>query len=507
MAKNNKVVAKNAILLYFRMLFSMLVSLYTTREILSVLGVESYGVYMAVGGVVGFFTFLNSSMSGATSRFITYNLGKNNTTQIKEIFSAALIIHILTALIIILTCETIGYYFLTHELLIAEEQLLSAKIVFHISVFSLLITFTQVPYTAVILAHEKMNVYAYVEILNVCLKLLIVYLLTVIEYDKLITYAILLFVINIIIAFIYRLYAIHFYDECKFTRKINKESFKQLLSFSGFDLFGNICGTAKAQGSVVVLNMFFGPIANASASIAGTVIGSLSALSNNVMQAYRPRIVKSYACADISDMCQYIRQSSTYTTLLLMLMAVPILAEINYVLELWLKDVPDYAAGMAKIAIISSIAGNINAAVLTGIHATGNIRTASILGGSLYLINIMLMYLYLKMGGTCVYTAFATIAAFMIFVLICDICILHKLLRNINFQNIYLGHLAKLFATCVISYIVTIFLRDSLAPGLFRFVVICIANAICLIILAFIMLFNHQERSDMFQILKRKVKI
>ena len=298
-SSNNKLIAKNTVMLYIRMLLSIIVSLYTSRIVLQTLGVEDYGIYGVVGGIVTMFSFLNSSMAGATSRFLTFEMGKGDEERLKSTFSSALIIHIGIALLVLILAETIGVWFLNNKLVIPEGRMDAAHWVLQFSILGMIVGFTQVPYNATIIAHEKMDIYAYVELVNVFLKLGIVYLLNIGNLDKLVLYAFLVLLVNVIVAIIYRIYCLRHYEECKFKFNFNKDISKSLLSFSLYNLFGNMGVVVNTQGTNFVINMFFGVIYNAAASIGTIVSNVVTGFASNVMTAFRPQITKSYALDDI----------------------------------------------------------------------------------------------------------------------------------------------------------------------------------------------------------------
>ncbi len=301
MSSDSRRIAKNSAVLYARMLLSMAVSLYTSRVVLEVLGVDDYGLYSVTGGVVAMFAFINGSMSGATSRFLTYEMGLGNAERLRDTFNSALLVHIGVAAIILVFAETIGLWFLNCKLSIPEESMTAANWVYQFSIVASLVTITQVPYNACIIAHENMNVYAYIEIANVLMKLGIVYLLVVIGGNKLIIYGILVLVVNIIVASLYRIYCLRKFSESHFRYVFDKSILKPMLSFSGWDLYGNMCVTARTQGIVMLINVFFGVAVNAAASIATTVFSTLSSFASNIIMAFRPQIIKQYAAGESEE--------------------------------------------------------------------------------------------------------------------------------------------------------------------------------------------------------------
>ena len=273
---SNKRIAKNALMLYIRMFISMIVGLYTSRVVLATLGVEDYGIYGVVGGVVSMMGFLNASMSGATSRFLTFELGRGDMKRLADTFSSALIVHIGIAIIVFIVAETVGLWFLCNKLVIPEDRMEAAHWVYQCSILSAMLGITQAPYNASIIAHEKMGVYAYVEILNVTLKLLIVYLLVIGDFDKLKLYAVLVLAVSVLIMLIYRIYCIRMFQETHFHFVWKKDILKPLLSFSGWNLYGNLGNMFQQQGTNFVINFFFGVVMNAAMSVGLTVANTVN---------------------------------------------------------------------------------------------------------------------------------------------------------------------------------------------------------------------------------------
>lgn len=309
---NNKRIARNTMMLYMRMGITMLVGLYTSRVALQVLGVSDYGIYGVVGGIVAFMGFLNGSMSGATSRFLTYELGRGTEGKLKETFVSAFWVHLIIAVIIFVLAETVGLWFLYNKLVIPDVRMDAAFWVYQFSVASAVLGITQVPYNASVISHEDMDLYAYIEIANVLLKLLIVYLLMVITIDKLILYAALYFAVSFGIAMYYRWYCIHYYEESHLTLTWDKEIVNKMLKFCGWDLYGNGCVVAKQQGINFLVNMFFGVTLNAGISIASVVSGTLSGFTSNITLALRPQIIKNYAQKDCIAMQNLMSQGIKY---------------------------------------------------------------------------------------------------------------------------------------------------------------------------------------------------
>lgn len=395
---SNKRIAKNALVLYFRMFLTMIVGLYTSRVVLATLGKEDFGTFGVVGGVVAMIGFLNASMSSATSRFLAFEIGKGDRKKLSDTFSSALIVHIGIALLVFIVAETVGLWFLCNKLVIPEGRMVAAHWVYQCSILSAMLGITQAPYNASIIAHEKMGVYGYVEILNVTLKLLIVYLLVIGNFDKLILYAILHLAVSIIIMLIYRIYCIRKFKETRFHWVWKKGILKPLLSFSGWDLYNNLCMTGRAQGRNFLINIFFGVAYNAANSIATTVTGLLSGLARNILVAFRPQITKTYAQKSFKEMNSLLLRSTKISTLFAVAVCVPICFLIRFLLGLWLKEVPEATAEFCVLSLISWCFIMLFSSLTIGNHATGKIQGLSILTGSLHLLNIPIVWFGFELG-------------------------------------------------------------------------------------------------------------
>lgn len=390
---NNKRIARNTMMLYIRMGITMLVGLYTSRVVLQVLGVSDYGIYGVVGGIVAFMGFLNGSMSGATSRFLTYELGRGIEGKLKETFVSAFWVHLIIAVIIFVLAETVGLWFLYNKLVIPDVRMDAAFWVYQFSVASAVLGITQVPYNASVISHEDMDLYAYIEIANVLLKLLIVYLLMVITIDKLILYAALYFAVSFGIAMYYRWYCIHYYEESHLTLTWDKEIVNKMLKFCGWDLYGNGCVVAKQQGINFLVNMFFGVTLNAGISIASVVSGTLSGFTSNITLALRPQIIKNYAQKDCIAMQNLMSQGIKYIILLQACCTIPFVLEADYVFHLWLDIVPPYAVLFCQWMFIASLFSASNGILIVAIHATGRIKYLSYISGSISVIQLPILYL------------------------------------------------------------------------------------------------------------------
>ncbi len=395
---NNKRIAKNTLLLYIRMLFSMLISLYTSRVILQTLGVEDYGIYNVVGGVVTMFSILSGSLSAAISRFITYELGKGDIKKLTTIFSSAINIQIGLSLIVILLAESIGFWFLNVKMNIPADRMYASNWVFQLSILTFVLGLISVPYTAVIVAHEKMSAFAYIGILETSAKLVVVYLLMLFPYDKLIFFAMLMAITAFIIRFIYGYYCKKHFEECGYQLIYDHTIFKKMFSFASWNFIGASSALLRDTGGNIIINLFCGPAVNAARGIAMQVNSAVSGFSNNFMTAINPQITKSYATGDHSYMMILIYQGARLSFYLLLLLSLPIIINTHYILTIWLKQVPEHTVFFVRLVLIFSMCESISSPLVTTMLATGNIRNYQIIVGGLQMLNLPISYILLRMG-------------------------------------------------------------------------------------------------------------
>lgn len=397
--QKNKRIAKNAIALTVRMILVMFVGLFTTRIVLRSLGIVDYGIYGVVGGVVGTASFLNFAMASATSRFITLELGRGDQQSMKQVFSSSMIIMLGLCGIVLLFAETIGLWFLNNKMDFPADKMVAVNILYQFTVISMIFSYTQVPYTAEILAHEDMRIYAYIEIFNTLSKLLIAYSLYLFAGNRLVIYALLVLILYISVTIFYRFYAIRHYPEARLSSHISRTTIIDMLKFAGYDLYGNMCLTVRSQGQPIVLNMFFGVVANAGASIASTVSNCLSGFTNTVSQAFRPQIIKNYAAGNLAEMETMIIRAAQFSLLAYSLLTIPFLIETPRIMLLWLGECPPYAVEFARFMVLSVGMNTLFGITMTGIHANGNLKIVSFVLGSNHILSLLIGYIVLRLGG------------------------------------------------------------------------------------------------------------
>lgn len=494
-SENNKRIAKNTLLLYFRMILTMLVSLYTSRVVLNTLGVEDFGIYNVVGGVVVMFGFLNSSMASATQRFLSFELGRQDGQKLKEVFSMSLNIHFIIAFIIFLLAETIGLWFLNTQMVIPEARKQAALWVYQFSILAFIVNIISVPYNASIIASEKMNVFAYVSILEVSLKLLTVFILQWFAYDKLMLYAVLSLFVALVIRIIYGVYCKRKLSFSSYSFVKDRVLFTTLFSYAGWNLWGNLAAVTMGQGINILLNLFFGPAVNAARGIAYQVSAAVNQFVSNFQMAVNPQIIKSYAADDRQYMHQLIFTSAKYSFFLLFMFALPLLIETEYILSLWLKIVPEYTVLFTRLVIGIVLIDCISGPLMTAAQASGRIKVyQSVLGGMLLLI-LPISYFFLRLGYAPEVTMYVNMIVSFV-VLIVRLFILSWLIQFPvkDFLIHVIIRIATTFClTLVISYILFYRQQKILHPLL-----IIILSMIVVVLCSVYIGINKYERQTIF---------
>ena len=511
----NKRVAQNAIALTLRMILVMAVGLYTSRVVLQALGVEDYGLYGVVGGVVSIVSFLNASMAGATSRFITIELGKGDEDKLQRTFSTALLIHLFIAIIVAILAETVGLWFLNTKMNFPPDRMGAVNVLYQLSIVSMFMGFTQVPYSAAIIAHEKMNIYAYFEIINVVLKLLIVYLLLVITSDRLIFYATAMLGVSVITAMVYRLYCIRYFNESKFIFIYDKSIICKMLVFSGFDMYGNMCVILRNQSHPIILNLFFGVVANAGAGIASTITGTIDALTTTIAQAFRPQIIKMYANNVITDMAQAMRRSVQFTLLAYAAISIPIFIEAENVIYLWLNQIPQYSAEFIRLIIITAFFNIVINTNNTAIHATGDIKNISFYNGSMCLLCPIVSFLILKYWIKDANIIYIINIVFSGIITILGWYFIKKQIREFDTCK-YVISILRSWVSILITFLIFVLLKDYLLPSvdcesllksLFLIAAEVVLGSLVLSFFTVIIAFNRYEIEYLRNVLFNKIKI
>ncbi|WP_084608537.1 lipopolysaccharide biosynthesis protein [Xylanibacter oryzae] len=395
---NNKRIAKNTLFLYMRMIYTLLVCLYTSRVVLKVLGFVDYGLFNVIGGFVLIFASVNTAMSVASSRFLAYEIGKKEKGNLDKVFNTAIFIHFLIAVLLLFLCETIGYWFLLNKMNIPPDRIFACKWVYHCSVFGLLLSVLTVPFTSLIIAEEKMSAFAYLSILDVSIKLLIVYSIQYITYDRLIVYSILLLVIYIMDFGLYRFYIKKKFPTCHIQFMYDKYTFNRMIKFSLWAMFGNLSALGATQGVNVLLNMFGGPVLNAARGIAVQVQTAVQQFASNFQMALNPQIIKNYADNEYARMYNLMIKSSKYTFLLMYILSFPIIINTSFILNLWLGKSPQNTIEFIRIILVTSIITSMTNSLGVGIEASGNLKKFMSIVCTVTLLILPVSYVFLYLG-------------------------------------------------------------------------------------------------------------
>lgn len=385
------------------------VSLFTSRIILNTLGVEDFGTYNLVGGIVVMFSFINTAMLGATQRFLNFEMAKNSDEAVNKVFCVSMNAHILIILVIIFLSETLGLWFLNYKLNIPGDRMFAANIVYQFSLLAFCFNILKVPYNASVIAYEKMSFYAWISIVEVILKAIIVYLLLLFNYDKLILYSILVFAVSILIFLAYRYFCRRLFTSCKYRFVNDKTLFKELVSFSSWSMFGNLALIGSNQGVYMILNIFLGVAINAAMAIAAQVNMAVFSFVSNFQMAFNPQIIKTFASNDIKAHEKLVFQASKFSYYLLLILVIPILFNTAYILQLWLKIVPEYAVEFTQLILVFSLIDALAGPFWVSMNATGKIKKYQIGVSLILLLNLPIAYFLLKQGHSPVYVIIAKI--------------------------------------------------------------------------------------------------
>ncbi len=395
---NARRIAKNTILLYLRMILVMGISIYMARVVLNVLGVKDYGVYSVVAGAVAFLGFLNNAMTMATQRFLNVELGKKEGGNIRRVFNMSLNIHIIVGVIIIVLAETVGVWLINNALNIPPDRMTAANWSFQFVVGMTFTSIVQVPYNSALFAYEKMGVYAYLSIFDVCLKLMLTLLLAHFAYDKLILYSFLMFAVHVLLLALYSGYVSLKFPECRFSFLWDGSLFKKLAGFLGWNVCGQMAMVLTTQGVNMIANVFYGVIINAAIEITNQVNGAISMFVNNFQTSFRPQIMKSYASEQYDDMRRLTYKASKFSFFLLYMISVPLMLNIDYILKVWLETVPDYSATFCRLIIWYSYFEAIGMPLVMVVMATGRNRNYQIFVSLAISLNLILSWLFLYLG-------------------------------------------------------------------------------------------------------------
>jgi len=477
------------------MLLSMAVTLYTSRVVLNTLGVENFGIYNVVGGIVIALGFLNFAMAVSTQRFLTFELGKSDFKQLKRVFDTSVTIHVIIALIVFVLAETIGLWFLNYYLKIPARRIFAANWVYQFSIYSFMVTVISVPYNAAIIANERMKLFAFVGILEVILKLIIVYILVLFSFDKLILYSFLVFGVTLVIRLIYGVYCKKYFEECRRYRFFwDKDLINKIGKFASWNILGVSAGLGYSQGVNILLNVFLGPVINAARGIAFQVQSAMTNFVNNFQLAVDPSITKMYAKGDNNSTLNLVFRASKFSFFLVLFLSMPLIIETHTVLKFWLKIVPDYTVIFTRLVLIDILIGSLSGSLQILAQATGNIKRYQIVVSGILLLNLPTSYIFLKLNFPPEVTMIISIF-YSCLALIMRLSILNKI-ADFPVKDFLVTVITKVVIVTIFASAIPIFIYFRLSnDNNLKFYIILVISIISISLTIFVLGLNSGERN------------
>lgn len=502
---NNKRIAKNTLLLYFRMLLMMFVTLFTSRVVLDKLGVTDYGIYNVVGGVVAMLGFLNSSMSNAVQRYLSFEIGKNNEAGVNRIFNVSLFAHAGIAVFVFVVMEIVGVWYLNTHMNIPAERMDAANWVLQCSIFTTLFTIVQVPYNAIIISKEQMGIYAYISILEVVLKLLVVYMLAIGNFDKLKLYSVLIMVVTIGIVMICRFYCTRKYKEAKFKFIKDWNLLKQIVGFASWNMLGELAWVFTGQGVNIILNSFFGPVVNAARGLAEQVNGAVNRFVANFQTAVNPQLIKNYASDQLGEMKTLLFRSTRFSYYLLLALSLPIILKMDFILHLWLKEVPDYTTGFCQLVLVSSLVSTLSNLLAQVARAYGKIRNYQIIVSIFLFLNFPLSYIVLKFWGSPLSTMFVNIGinAMLLFV---RLRLTNRMIQ-MTYGSFIRNVLFPVIIVTAVALVIPLTIYFMLDNSIISFIIVCLVSFVSVGVSIYALGMNANERLYVLAAISKITKI
>lgn len=504
--ENNKRIAKNTILLYFRTLVVMIVGLFTSRVNLNSLGIEDYGIYNVVAGLVVMFTSLTGALSMSTSRFLTFEMGRGDTDAMKRVYSTSVIIHLILSIGVVVLAQTVGLWFLNTKMVIDPDRINAANWVFQFSLISFIVNFLNIPHTASIVSHERMSVFAYFSIVDALVKVLIAYLTFISPWDKLVFFASLHAVASVILFLLYLVYCRRHFSECKFSLIYDRHTFRKMFAFSGWNFIGSTSYVLKDQGGNILINIFFGPTINASRGIAMQVNHAVYTFVTNFTAALNPQITKRYSSGEYNYVLDLVFKGARFSYYILLLLSVPILINTEYLINLWLGQVPDHTVAFLRLILLFSLNESLSIPLSTLMMATGKIKKYQLSVGLTQLMNIPVSYIALKLGSP----------VESVFIILLIISILCLFLRLYNIKKVFVLFSVKEFlikvycnvlvvsaASIMIPILIHCILPDSFVGFMLSCIICVLSTSIAILSLGC----SASEKNKIIQVLKTKICI
>lgn len=480
----------------------LVVSLFTTRVVLQSLGVEDYGIYNVVSGFVAMFSFLNTSMSNGVQRFYNFSLGSNYEYTIKDVYNTALQIQCLLAIILLLLLETLGIWYICTQMVIPLERLNAAIWIFQFSVLSLVLLILQIPYSAAIMAYERMDYYAYLSVFDVVAKLGIAYAIKYAETDKLILYGALSLLVSLISFFLYYIYAKRQFHDLECDYRIRKQLLKPMLSFSGWNIFGSFAYMIKSQGLNMLLNVFFGPIVNAARGISNMVMSAVQGFQSNIVIAFRPQLVQSYASGDNSRVLNLFYSLSKVSFILLAALSIPIIIELDFILHLWIGDtIPDYTAPFTILVLINMVISSLNTPVSQVVHATGKMKTYQLCTSLMVCAILPVSWVFLKFGFDPISVYWVSLILTIINQIVCNLLL--KKIFSYSIREYFMKVICPCVIFSVLVPIIPYIVSRELSASFLRLILIGIISVAISIVVSYFIVLDKSEKKVILTFIKR----
>lgn len=490
----NKRIAKNTLILYIRMIFTLCVSLYTCRVVLYGLGITDYGIYNVVGGVVFMLNFISAAMGNSTQRYISYSLGEGNTKKINSVFSCSIFIHLFLSVLVLILAETIGLYIINHYLNIPSDRLYATQFLYQISIVTIILSIIIIPLSATVIANERMEAYAFITMFDAIMKLGVAFSITYISFDKLISYGFLLLLIGVIDFIFYSIYCLSKIDSLQFSYKnLDRTLLKKMSSFAGWSLLGNLAWIGFTQGLNLLLNIFFGLAINAARSIAVQIQGGIRGLVTNFQMAINPQLTMSYANGNIDRMHSLIYVSSKFSFFLLLCIVLPLGIEINYVLKLWLYEIPDYTAIFSLLTFATMLLEPLSNPMSISIQATGNIKQYQIVEGCTLMLIVPISYFVLKLGMSPVSVYIVQLLIMFVVQILRVFLVCTRI--NMKKMNYFRFVIVKVVSVLVVSSIVPLFISNFLESNFVSFIIVVLVSEVSVVSSIYLLGLTSNERN------------
>ena len=502
---NQKRIAKNTALLYMRMLFIMLISLYTSRVILQTLGDIDFGLYNVIGGIVVAFSFLNGVMSSACSRYFAIEIGRGDDEALRRVFNLNVTIFLLLGVVILVLSETVGLWFLNSKMNIPPDRVVASQWVYQCSIIAFIINMMGTPYRSVITARENMKVYAYCSVVEVVLKLAIVFVLVVSPFDKLILYSVLMVSITLGTILFYVFYCRFYYRECRYSFYWNKPLFKEIVGYTGWQVIGVASDIGRNQGVNIILNMFFGAIANTARGIAYQVFVNINQFVQNFVIAFSPQITKSYAIGDRNGMMKLVFQSSKFSYYLLYMLILPVCLETPKILEIWLGEVPSETVMFCRLTLVAALIDSLLYPLLTAVRATGKVKWYQISVGGTLLLTLPICYAMFKWGDFPATAAFYVVIATSVVAQVFRVIIMHHL-HQMSIKDYFVNVLKPIILVTIVASIAPMAVKSVAPLSFWGAILNIVVSLISVVLTIFLMGLTSTERTHILGIVCKFAK-